>query len=128
MLNRTDRIPTYLLTYYLCKNANILFYLNSRHNHTHVLLMVQAVKPFPMPDTKPAYHHSDTNKRCHFPLFITQLVAKLLRTANAMFHSSTSPQKESLPKMLCVAFLCLVLCGVWLFLPLCTAGCRVTVV
>lgn len=63
---------------------------------------VQAAKVifFFTPDQKPALHHSDTEKRCHFSLF--QLVAKLLKSTNEMFSIETGPLKET-RQMLCAS-------------------------
>lgn len=48
--------------------------------------------------------HSGANKRFHFPVLITELVAKLLAIAVGVFHSDTSPLTARLPK--CFVFHC----------------------
>ena len=80
--------------------------MNGRHNIHMFFYLSKLTNNFSMPGKKLASHHSGTNKTCHFPLFITGLVAKLLKSNNEMFHSKTSLLKERLGKMLCVSPFC----------------------
>ncbi len=66
-------------------------------------------------------HPTTVIKRCHLPLFMTEIVAKLLKSTNTMFHSKTSLLKDILTKKLCPSLSLLCSLG---GLVLTSANCR----